>query len=272
MSGKNATRMTYMTRARSVPAGYETRLVIPARGIMGATISALPNPQHHAAFYAAAVAGLRVLDTRERVPRRFGADADTRWASFKGALTDSDRIDILLRDAAVTWGAAFSPAEVFGLFGLAPDEPFGPDWNSLPASAARRAFADPGQSGRPAELARTLGIAAQDVTLPALTPSTRLAVAGGTALLAVGQAFASRPDLRWSDQVLAVATEPPNRHLAGLLAIAVNSPARTRLIRPSGDVRTSLKGAGFTQFDTAVVSADAEPACASFAYSAAGAA
>jgi hypothetical protein len=74
-------------------------------------------------FYAAAISSLRALDRSERSPRRFGPDADMRWASFKGALNDSDRIDFLLRDAAVTWGAGFSPAEAFGLFGLAPDEP-----------------------------------------------------------------------------------------------------------------------------------------------------
>ena len=93
------------------------------------------SPERRDAFYAAAVAGLRALDARERTARRFGPDADTRWSSFKGALTDADRIDLLLRDAAVTWGAAFSASEVFDLFGLAPDEPFGPDWKPLPTSS-----------------------------------------------------------------------------------------------------------------------------------------
>ncbi|MDX9723008.1 MAG: hypothetical protein RBU37_19820, partial [Myxococcota bacterium] len=43
----------------------------------------VPNRQE--LFYAAAVAGLRALERRERSPRRFGPDADTRWAAFKGA-------------------------------------------------------------------------------------------------------------------------------------------------------------------------------------------
>ncbi|MSP63004.1 MAG: hypothetical protein EXR72_22245, partial [Myxococcales bacterium] len=40
-------------------------------------------------------------------------------------------LDLRLHDAAGAWGAAFSPAEALGLFGLAPDEPFGRDWQSL---------------------------------------------------------------------------------------------------------------------------------------------
>jgi len=140
----------------------------------------VPKPKEREAFYAAAVAGLRALDARERAPRRFGADADTRWASFKGALTEADRIDFLLRDAAVTWGAAFSPAESFGLFGLAPDEPFGPDWQPLGSSAARRYLDDKGDAAGLDDLGKLLGIESQKVTVPAVTASTRLAVAGGT--------------------------------------------------------------------------------------------
>lgn len=228
------------------------------------------SPSNRDAFYAAAVAGLRALDARDRAPRRFGADADTRWSSFKGALTDADRIDLLLRDSAVTWGAAFSPAEIFDLFGLAPDEPFGPDWQPLAGSTARRMLQDPGSSATPASLSRLLGISPHPVVLPALSASTRLAVAGGAALVAVAEAFAAKPDLSWSDQVLAVATVPAHRQLAGLLAITVGSPGRTRLVRPAEDLRAALKEAGFTQIDAAVVSSDTEPDCATFARRSAG--
>jgi hypothetical protein len=93
------------------------------------------------AFYAAALVGLRALDARERTPRRFGPDADARWGQFRGALTDSDRLDLLLRDAAVTWGPAFSPVETFGYFGLTRDEALGPDWRSLPGDRAARLIA-----------------------------------------------------------------------------------------------------------------------------------
>lgn len=222
------------------------------------------------AFYAAAIAGMHVLDARERCPRRFGKDADARWASFKGALSHADRIDFLLRDAAVAWGAAFSPAEAFGLFGLAPDEPFGPDWHSLTASAAR-AYLQSGEiASTPAAIAKLLGVDPTPIEVPAPTPATRLAVAGGAALVAVAAAFASHQGLSWSDQVLAVATTPAHRQLAGLLAVLTGAPARTRLTHPDADLRTTLKVAGFAQIDVAVVSPDAEPECAAFAHRAAG--
>jgi hypothetical protein len=228
------------------------------------------TPKDRDAFYAAAVAGLRALDRRERSARRFGADADTRWASFRGALNEADRIDLLLRDAAVTWGAAFSPADAFGLFGLAPDEPFGPDWQSLGSSAARRHLESEASIHAPADLGRLLGMDAAHVSVPPITASTRLAVAGGAALVRVAQVFADRPELSWSDQVLAVATRPAHRQLAGLLAIFTNATGKTRLSRPGDDLRATLKAAGFVQLDAAVVSDDAEPECAAFAQRAAG--
>jgi hypothetical protein len=70
--------------------------------------------------------------------------------------------------------------------------------------------------------------------------------------------------------VLAVATRPAHRQLAGLLAIFTNATGKTRLSRPGDDLRATLKAAGFVQLDAAVVSDDAEPECAAFAQRAAG--
>jgi len=228
------------------------------------------SPQDLEGFYAAAVAGLRALDARERAPRRFGAEADARWSSFKGALTESDRIDLLLRDASVTWGAAFSPAEAFGLFGLAADESFGPDWPSLAPPNGGWFETGNSEPPTPAQVAIRLGVASRDVEIPPLSPSTRLAVAGGAALVALAEAFSVQPELSWSDQVLAIATAPSHRQLAGLMAILTGSASRTRVTRPGDDLRGTLKAAGFTQIDAAVVTSDAEPACAAFAYRIAG--
>jgi hypothetical protein len=237
---------------------------------MTSTRSAAHSPANRDLFYAAAVAGLRALDRRDGSARRFGPDADTRWASFRGALNDSDRIDFLLRDAAVTWGVGFSPAEAFGLFGLAPDEPFGPDWQPLSTAAARRYLEGDAAIVGPDELGKLMGVTSGPVQLPAITASTRLAVAGGAALVAVARAFNDRSDLSWSDQVLAVATTPVHRQLAGLLAILTGAAGRTRLTCPGDDLRATLKTAGFAQLDVAVVSPDAEAECADFARRAAG--
>lgn len=221
-------------------------------------------------FYVAAIAGLQQLDRRERMARRFGAEADARWQSFSGALTASDRIDFLLRDAAVAWGPAFSPADTFGGFGLAPDEPFSPNWQSLNSEKAQDHISKVPMVLDPRALGALMGVASSQIQIPALSASTRLVVAGGAALVSVAQAFAEQTDLSWSDQVLAVASTPLHRQLAGLLAIFAGAQSRTRLTRPDDDLRSVLKASGFAQIDAPVVSDDAEPSCAEFARRAAG--
>lgn len=128
----------------------------------------------HGAFYRAAGLGLRALDARETVPRRFGTDAEARWTQFAGALGPGDGIDILLRHAAGTWGPPFSPSECFRLFGLADDEPFGPDWAGIDDQAARRLLAEPDGPATLEQIAHGLGVGAASVPVPPVTPSTKL--------------------------------------------------------------------------------------------------
>lgn len=219
------------------------------------------------AFYAGAIAGLRALDAREG--RRFSPAAEERWAHFAGALTTGDRVDLMLRDAAVRWGAAFSPALSFGLTGVAPDDPFGPSWVPLGKSQAERLM-----RAAPVEQLKALGalygVAPAALELPDFTPSTRVSVAGAGALLAVAERFLGEDKLDWSKQVLAVAEAPATRQLAGLLAVFLAAPFATTLVRPASEVQPVLKAAGFARPEQAVVSADAEPACAEFARRAAG--
>jgi len=221
------------------------------------------------AFYAAALVGLKALDGRERTPRRFGPDADARWQQFRGALGDADRLDLLLRDGAVTWGPAFSPADSFGFFGLTHDEPFGPDWQGISNDRAATLAGHVGAASL-SSAAAALKIEAQPVVLPALTASTRVVVAGGAAILAVAERFATAPELSWSDQVVVVASSPAFRQLAGLAAVLLAAKARTPLVRPDAEPAPVLASAGFPAVDAAVVSPDAEPACADFARKAAG--
>ena len=133
----------------------------------------------------AAVIGLRALDARESTPRRFGPDAEARWTQFAGALGAGDRIDILLRDAAGTWGAAFSPSECFGFFGLADDEPFGPDWVCIDDYPAKRLLAEPDAPTTLEHIAYGLGVKVASVPVPPVAPSTKLVIAGGTAIVSV---------------------------------------------------------------------------------------
>lgn len=224
-----------------------------------------PSSQDCAAFYGAAVLGLRALDARERTPRRFGADADARWKQFAGALGAGDRIDILLRDAAGTWGAAFSPSECFGFFGLADDEPFGPDWGGIDDQAAKKLLADPSGSPSLGSVADALGVKATNVVVPPLSPSTKLVVAGGAAFVAVAKAFAENRALSWTDQVVAIAEKGAFRQLAGLVAVLLGARGRTVIVRPSGDAANAVRAAGFAHLDAAIISPDAEPEAAELA-------
>lgn len=219
-----------------------------------------------AAFYRAAVLGLRALDARESVPRRFGADAMARWAHFAGALGAGDRIDILLRDAAGTWGAAFSPSRCFDFFGLADDEPFGPDWAGIDDHAAKRLLAEPDAPATLEHIASALGLKAVSVPVPPVTPSTKLVVAGGGAIVSVARVFAESKTLSWTDQVLVIAGIPAWRQLAGLAAVLLGARGRTALVRPGERADSELRAAGFAHIDAAVVAADAEPEAAELAW------
>jgi hypothetical protein len=211
------------------------------------------------------VLGLRALDARGHTARRFGADAEARWIQFAGALAAGDRLDILLRDAAGTWGAAFSPSECFGFFGLADDEPFGPDWGGIDDHAAKRLLAEPADPATLERVAAVLGVKAADVKMPPVTPATKLVVAGGAALIAVAKVFAEDRALSWTDQVVAVADKAAPRQLAGLAAVLVNARGRTVIVSPSTDATSLLRTAGFAHIDAAIVSPDAEPEAAEFA-------
>lgn len=225
------------------------------------------TPQDRAVFYSAAVLGLRALDARERTPRRFGADANARWVQFAGSLGACDRLDILLRDAAGTWGAAFSPSECFGFFGLADDEPFGPDWSGIDDRAAKKLLDDASGSPTLDSAAAALGVKAAAVAVPTLSPATKLVVAGGGALLAVAKAFAENRTLSWTDQVVAIADKGAFRQLAGLVAVLLGARGRTVIVRPGREAVTALRAAGFGHLDAAIVSPDAEHEAAELARS-----
>jgi len=223
-----------------------------------------PTTQERTAFYSAALLGLRALDARETSPRRLGVDAGARWSQFAGALGSSDRLDILLRDASITWGAAFSPSEAFTFFGLAEDEPFGPDWPGIDEGTASRLLGNEGAQVTIEEVARILGVSSSAMQIPRLTPATKVVVAGGGAMAAMARAFADRKDLSWSDQVLAIADRAGLRQFVSLVAVLQGARARTPLIRSGTNDARSI---GFKHLDLAVISDDAEAPCAELARS-----
>lgn len=233
--------------AEHATAGRAPRDVEPVRPMKGHKGRAVVHPggmistdtitdSARGAFYKAGLLGLRALDQQERSARRLGPDADHHWAEFAGSLDAADRVDLLFRDAAVTWRAAFSPAVAFALPGLAPDEPFGPDWKSLTSGEARRALAEVPTDADLKAAASVLEMGNEHVAIPALSPRDRVVVVGAPAVVSLAAHFLATPSLSWADQVVVVASSSSGRQLAGLAAVFLRAGSATRLTEPMDKV------------------------------------
>jgi hypothetical protein len=209
-------------------------------------------------FYEASLRALRFVEGRAPTGRRFGPDADARWRNFQGHLTAADRIDLLLRDADTEYPGAFGARAPFALRGISEDDAFGPRWERLPATDAdalwRRVVAEP----PPADVASAItacatawGLSLRPLDVPPISATTKLLVAGPSAIASVASAFANGRDLAWPDQVTCVASPPAHRHLAALAAALLKSAKPTRLLLPE-ELPANLS------VDRHVVSADAE--------------
>lgn len=212
-------------------------------------------------FYRSAVVGLALLDDRSGGGRRFGANADARWQAFRGGLEDWDRIELLVRDAAVAYAAGFAPRVVFDLPALADDEPCGPDWSGpdpTTAAALLRSALEPPKDPR-AALARVADVwgkgTAADVALPEIQPATRMLVAGAGAVIALAGVFLGRPELDLADQAVLVAGDPATRQLFGLAVAFFGSRRPVRIVRFDASP-DELRALGVARVDVAITSPD----------------
>jgi hypothetical protein len=198
-------------------------------------------PSHSAnevtAYYSSALAALRYLEHVRPTGRRFGADADARWSSFRGDLTTADRIDLLIRDADAQWPEAFGARAVFAKRAVAEDEPFGADWISLdPVDAEElwRATLKLDAPGHPAEVLRSVAAAwghhLVDVGLDSIAATDKIVAAGPSAILALLEAFGTSADVDWSAQMIVVATPPAHRQLAALAGALLGITKATRIV------------------------------------------
>ena len=209
------------------------------------------------AFYTVALAGLRFVETRRPSGRRFGSEADARWAGFRGDLTTADRLDLLLRDADAEWPGAFGARTVFAEPAVAEDDAFGPAWPGLePVDAEdmwRTTLAAPELGDLDALLSawsRVWELSLSPVDLGALSAVDRLVVAGPSAIAAAIRAFVGRDDLAWTEQVTIVATPPAHRQLASFSTAVLNAAKPTTLM---------THGQAHSLVGRAVVSVDAVP-------------
>ncbi len=219
------------------------------------------------AFYKAAHIGLRVLDSRG-VRRRFGPEADARWVQFRGDMTDADRLDLLLRDAATQTPLAFAPREVFALEGLSLEDPFGVSWKGPPRGLSGSLLRSEGTVSSDPVAAFDEAAAQWEVTvpkldataLPRLVASSRIVAGGLAALRALVSLFAAhRGSFDLADQVLFVADRPVERQLFGLATVLLATPGAGRSVPPKVSVE-KVRALGRTPFDAKVRSDDASDA------------
>ncbi len=205
------------------------------------------SPSESRAFYRGALTALRFLEEQKPTGRRFGQDADLRWQSFRGHLQDVDRIDLLLRDADAQWPGSMGARRVFDLDGVAEDDAFGKDWEPLDPIVAAELWREIARAPAPQTLGLALSALASEWTLPLapcaippIHPSTRLVVAGPSAIAALAEAFDGRADLDWADQVAIVATDAGTRQLAAFCGAALNVTRPVLLL--SANSEADLRG------------------------------
>lgn len=211
-------------------------------------------------YVEAALRLLQFVEQRRPTGRRFGADADARWSSFRGDLETVDRVELMIRDADAEWPGGFGARTIYGLAGVPEDEPFGSQWESLDPVAAedlwRRVKGLPVPETPQAALeaiAAAWGLELEPHEVGDVGPNDKLVVVGPSAIAAAVQAFAAGEALDWADQVVVVASSPAARQLAAS-GTAILNAARTATILDAHHAHEPIRGA------RVVASADADPA------------
>lgn len=203
---------------------------------------------------------LQFVEVRRPTGRRFGADADARWGSFKGDLRTADRIELLIRDADAEWPGAFGARTVYNLRAVAEDDPFGAQWPELDPVEAEalwrrlKAEAPPTDPAAAcAAVASSWGLTLRPHALASISPTDRLLLAGPSAIAATINAFVTGTALDWADQVIVFATPPAHRQLAAAATALVNGSRLSRHIAAADALPALPPGARL------VVSDDADP-------------
>jgi hypothetical protein len=189
-----------------------------------------PTPEQALSFYRAALLAARVVDQASD-PRMLDRDADAAWKAYGEDLPAVVRCDLVLRNFAMLYPAAFAPGPVFGLSGWYDDSPWGSGFSRPERTKVEAIFA---QRSAPLDASAALGGAldawgvAASLSAPAdprikekLTRATNLVVCGTLATVAVVRAFAGDERLSLRAQVVLVSDDPAARQLVGM-ACAMN--------------------------------------------------
>src|SRR5690606_33505843 len=204
------------------------------------------------AYYRSTLALLRHVEARQPSQRRFGDEADALWAQFKGELTTLDRLDTLLRDADAQWPGAFGARNVFHLPGVAEDETFGSEWQSISGLEAEALWKtgtqikSEGVDEVLTTLAESWDLELRAIDVGTIAPADHVLVVGPSATASLIQAFVGKSDLDWAEQVTVIATGPAARQIAVAAGAILGSTKATRLFSSEAAdldrARTHLKG------------------------------
>lgn len=220
----------------------------------------IPDTTEVHAYYRAALSALAYLERARPTGRRFGADADARWAAVRGGLSPADRVDLLLRDANAEWPGALGARTAFDFGSVAEDDAFGRDWPGLDGVTADRFLRDAATTSPRdvldtlTSMARAWGRELAPTSSPTVDVRARFVVAGSSAIAHLAAAFAANADARWASQVVVVADAPLARQLAAVVPALLNQQGRAVLVGSAEPLPAAFVGA------TALVSSDASPA------------
>lgn len=222
------------------------------------------------AFYKAALAAALTLD-RHGPDRLLDGEADAAWRSYDATMPAAVRFDLVLKNLAMLYPAAFAPGPVFELPGWYDDDPWGVGFERPPRDEIEALFRRREAPGDfDAALARvreawTVRAPRPSTFAGGLTPTTQVLVCGAAAACAVAQAFGSRDNHEVRTQTLLVSETPASRHLLGIASALGRQQGLPRFLAPTVEA-DEVQRRGLSPASLLVVSADAtarELKCAS---------
>lgn len=215
-------------------------------------------------YYRGALSLLRFVEERSGSRRRFGAEADATWRQFQGQLGTADRIHLLLADAHAQWPGAVGASAVCQLPGVSEDDAFGPDWEQVRGRAAEELWREVNRESPPQSLRESLAAIASawklklsTVTVPKVNASSRILVAGPSAIAALIEHFGGTSDLDWARQVTPIATPPGHRQLAAAAGVLLNLTVPVPLVSRDQAPKKRSGAVVFVSDDAAAEDAEA---------------
>lgn len=208
-----------------------------------------PTPGQALQFYRAALATARLLD-QDSDSRVLDADADAAWRAFGGEFPPAVRCDLVLRNWAMLYPAAFAPGPVFNLAGWHDDAPWGTGFNRPERHTLDNLFLS--QRHTPATNADALDAALREwgvnadtttaeLTLaPRISPQTVIIAAGQLATAALARIFLRDERLVLRSQVTLTTADPASRHILGITCALLRQARLPLFIDPRRDAKESL--------------------------------